>query len=603
MATVNWASRKVVVRPTELEDAASVVTFHQGLQLVLLVTGAAMLAGSSVMNRLTPSTLILGLGSLLSALVLRLLVGQGAMRAAGYMVSHGLSAIVIAGRLAVVDPEAATRLSILFVLVIAATGLIRSARDAWGTALMAIAALWADSAVRMNWPGFDLDRTLTDVATMSLIYLSTGVFVHVGSHTVNQVMRQLEQGKRTLADRNALLERQVREREIAESRQAEMSKDMRELLAATHDLLACDSLEIMWEHVIHVAQQRLGIERCSIFTLSEDKSHAFGTYGVDLLGRVRDERKVKLDVAMQRWAPILQPGSETNRWLLEEDLIGDPKGGISRKQWTAVTAIRSYTGEIIGVMCNDTAISHRPFEASKQDMLAIFCSLIGSLVSHKQLERDLRVKESQAATVNERSRLARELHDSVSQALFGIVLGSRTAMEYNKSPEAGKPLEYVLSLAENALIEIRALIFELRPESLATDGLLPALRKQLDAFVARHNLAFEVSADSQEPQAPIEFKEALYRVSLEAVQNTIKHANASRVQVSVHQLPDRVRMEISDDGKGFNPRQEFAGHFGLTSMSERMARLGGTCNIDSEPGAGTRVTVVLPLTGSALVPA
>jgi signal transduction histidine kinase len=62
-------------------------------------------------------------------------------------------------------------------------------------------------------------------------------------------------------------------------------------------------------------------------------------------------------------------------------------------------------------------------------------------------------------------------------------------------------------------------------------------------------------------------------------------------------------MEISDDGKGFNPRQEFAGHFGLTSMSERMARLGGYCTIDSEPGAGTRVSVVLPLTESAPVPA
>ena len=137
------------------------------------------------------------------------------------------------------------------------------------------------------------------------------------------------------------------------------------------------------------------------------------------------------------------------------------------------------------------------------------------------------------AALEERQRLARELHDSVSQALYGIALGTRTARTLVSRAEEqplqqalNEPLDYILSLAEAGLAEMRALIFELRPESLATEGLVVALEKQTAALQARHHLQV-VTQLMPEPDVPLPVKEALYRVSQEGLHNIVKHAGAS----------------------------------------------------------------------------
>src|SRR5690606_4762228 len=133
------------------------------------------------------------------------------------------------------------------------------------------------------------------------------------------------------------------------------------------------------------------------------------------------------------------------------------------------------------------------------------------------------------AALEERQRLARELHDSVSQALYGIALGARTArtlldraeLAAEQTETLASPLDYVLSLAEAALTEMRALIFELRPESLAMEGLVVALTRQGDALEARHNVAV-TTAFGPEPELPLSTKEALFRVAQEALHNVVK---------------------------------------------------------------------------------
>ena len=205
-------------------------------------------------------------------------------------------------------------------------------------------------------------------------------------------------------------------------------------------------------------------------------------------------------------------------------------------------------------------------------------------------------KSRQLAALGERQRLARELHDSVSQALYGISLGTHTAIALIKrDPEKlDDVLKYILSLAEAGLTEMRALIFELRPDSLETDGLVGALNRQAAATQARRGVTVKTNL-CDEIQMPIEVKEALYRIAQEAMQNAIKHANPTEIFLELSCSGHFVDMLVTDDGKGFDPSQAFPGHLGLRSMSERATRLGGKMEIDSAPGKGTRVKVKLPI--------
>jgi signal transduction histidine kinase len=199
------------------------------------------------------------------------------------------------------------------------------------------------------------------------------------------------------------------------------------------------------------------------------------------------------------------------------------------------------------------------------------------------------------AAMEERQRLARDLHDSVSQALYGIALGARTARtQLDREPaKAVEPVDYVLSLAEAGLAEMRALIFELRPESLESEGLVAAIRKQAAAQEARHGIA--VTCDlCDEPDASPEVREAVYRIVQEALTNTLKHAGAANVRISLGPAAGCLRAEVSDDGVGFDPERDYAGHLGLHSMRERAHNLGGEVRIESSPGSGARVVAEIP---------
>jgi signal transduction histidine kinase len=203
------------------------------------------------------------------------------------------------------------------------------------------------------------------------------------------------------------------------------------------------------------------------------------------------------------------------------------------------------------------------------------------------------------AALEERQKLARELHDSVSQALYGIALGARTARTLvEQDPvKALEPLDYCLSLAEAGLAEMRALIFELRPESLEMEGLVAALSKQAAALRARHSIRVETTF-CDEPDMPLTTKEAIYRITQEAFNNVVKHARASRVDLRLYESQGMLVLEVHDDGHGFEVTHAFPGHLGLSSMRERAERAGGSFQIESADGKGTSVTVKVPASSS-----
>lgn len=205
-------------------------------------------------------------------------------------------------------------------------------------------------------------------------------------------------------------------------------------------------------------------------------------------------------------------------------------------------------------------------------------------------------KQAQELTAfQERQRLARELHDSVSQTLYGINLGARTALEALESDpqEAIAPMQYVVALTEESLAEMRMLIFELRPESLATDGIVAALNRQITVLRTRNKLLVEAEL-GEEPTLPLEHKYALYRIAQEALHNVVKHAAASMVTLRLLRRDSELILEVYDDGKGFDTAAPFPGHLGLQSIQERADQLGGTCTIESELARGTRLWIRIP---------
>ena len=278
--------------------------------------------------------------------------------------------------------------------------------------------------------------------------------------------------------------------------------------------------------------------------------------------------------------------------FLEEPLYSPLHPFLWEAGWEGIFVVPLVSrGQALGVISAYYPPGEEPAEDERTFIGAVADQAAVAVENARYFERFM-TAASGRAVLEERQRISRELHDSVSQALYGIALGSRTARTLlDRDPaRAVEPLEYVLSLSEAGLAEMRALIFELRPEALESEGLISALEKQAAALRARHEINVRTSL-GEEPALPSETKEALYRIAQEALQNTVKHAGAANVSLGVGRANGSVTLDISDDGSGFDPTGVFPGHLGLKSMRERAERLGGTLEIESAPGRGTHVRV------------
>jgi signal transduction histidine kinase len=210
------------------------------------------------------------------------------------------------------------------------------------------------------------------------------------------------------------------------------------------------------------------------------------------------------------------------------------------------------------------------------------------------------------AAVEERQRLARDLHDAVSQTLFSASLIAEALPDiWRASPDQGRQLlDKLRQLSRGALAEMRTLLMELRPAALAEASLKDLLRQLGQAVTGREGIPVSVAA-GEVGELPAEVHLAFYRVAQEALNNVVKHAQASQVEVTLRAVPpdeggddaEGIVMGIHDDGRGFEPAGVAADRLGLGIMRERAAAVGARLGIESEPGNGTRVTLVWPAKG------
>ena len=213
----------------------------------------------------------------------------------------------------------------------------------------------------------------------------------------------------------------------------------------------------------------------------------------------------------------------------------------------------------------------------------------------ERLERDLRRQAGELASSEERAHLARELHDSVTQALFSMTLVARSVeLLLDRDPDGARAqLLQLRELQREALAEMRALIFELRPGNVEQDGLERALRTHTTALQGRIGLPIVVESELDE-RLPLEIEETLYRISQEALHNVVKHAAARQVRLEIRRIRGGVRLRIEDDGKGFDPARVPDGHLGLAGMRARATKIDAQLECRSEPGRGTTIEAFVP---------
>ncbi|GID95643.1 GAF domain-containing protein [Amorphoplanes digitatis] len=249
--------------------------------------------------------------------------------------------------------------------------------------------------------------------------------------------------------------------------------------------------------------------------------------------------------------------------------------------------------EILGTLFLANRREAGGFSAADEELLRLLAAHAAiALVNARLYERS-----RELSIVAERNRIARELHDAVTQKLFSLRLTADAAamLVSRDAARAAAELDTVRRLAAEATEELRAIVVGLRPVDLSGDGLDTALRKQTDLLDRVHRPAVRF-AGAPVPRLPAVREEAAYRIAQEAMHNALRHAEPGRVTVAVRTDDGSVVLEVTDDGRGFDPLTPTR-QFGLASMRERARAAGGRLEVLSRPGAGTTVRLVVPADG------
>jgi signal transduction histidine kinase len=258
-------------------------------------------------------------------------------------------------------------------------------------------------------------------------------------------------------------------------------------------------------------------------------------------------------------------------------------------------------GEVIGAFyLTDKKGGRRAvFTDADQQLIEAFAAHAAVAIENARL-----IERSRELTVvEERNRLARELHDAVNQTLFSVALTSEAAaLLVDSDPSRAKEqLAAVRDLARNAMEEMRSLIFELRPADIGAEGLAETLRKHVDVLRRVHAVEIELELDGSTSlprhlEQPFDLEREVFRIAQEAIGNALKHSGAERLSVRFAMPDHRLVVSVEDDGTGFDPQGPQAQRrLGLVSMRERAEAIGGQLAIDSSLGVGTTVRLEVKL--------
>jgi len=389
-------------------------------------------------------------------------------------------------------------------------------------------------------------------------------------------IRQREQASAALAVRNAQLYAEL-QRRLAES------ESFNRVLVS---LLQKTVLEQVLDIVCTEAQGLIGATGSAVLLLTD---------------QAWLEVRHRLGKPLAATAPVPVAGSLAGQVVRQGEpvLLNDPTrtGQPHIDQWpvdlSALLAVPlQVNGSVIGVL--DVVNKAGGFTADDVSVMSVFANQAAMAIEHARLQQ----QAEQLAVLAERQRLARDLHDSVTQSLYSVTLYANAAvlaLAAGKHAVTASYLQELQETAQEGMRDMRLLIFQLHPPVLETEGLVAALQARLAAVEGRAGLQTDLRVKG-ERRLPIDIEGELYWIAQEALNNVRKHAAASHVTVQLHFKPASVVLEIVDDGAGFDPASVPAeGRGGLRTIAERTARIGGTLIYDSAPGHGTRIQVKVTL--------
>jgi signal transduction histidine kinase len=247
-------------------------------------------------------------------------------------------------------------------------------------------------------------------------------------------------------------------------------------------------------------------------------------------------------------------------------------------------------GTSIGVI----DVVNKPEGFTKEDtrIMELFADQAAIAIENARLHQ----QAEQLAVVKERERIARDLHDSVTQTLYSLSLyvdATQKALQGDKTDKAQKHVHELRKLAREAMLDMRLLIFELHPPILQKEGLAVALRTRLEAVEARSGIRTEYQVVN-ERRLPLAIETELYRIAQEALTNVVKHSHADSVNVTLYYGKTRFKMKVQDNGIGFDTEKvNEGGGMGIRGIKERVQRMNGKLYVESAPNKGTILVVTI----------
>lgn len=402
-----------------------------------------------------------------------------------------------------------------------------------------------------------------------------------------------------MAVENARLYQVELERLAEAEKRRQVAEAMSEMLAAVN---STRSLPEILEHIVAQARRLLGSDAIAVYRLDETTRTLRIRASLGLPPEYQERMSIPLGKGAVGLAVISrQPVVVTDPHTTLPALLAATSDPLLREQLlhmadqfpVRVNVPLSLKDEIYGGLTLYYQVA-REINPEELQLATTFANQAALAIENAQL----REQTERSATLAERGRLARELHDSVTQSLYSVTLYAEAAarlLEGGQTAEAVSHLRELKDTAQEALREMRLLIYQLRPPELEKSGLVSAIQTRLDSVERRSGMQVEMQVEGVD-NLPHPVQEELYHITQEALNNVLKHAHASRVWVSLQFLEEQACLEVRDDGLGFDHRQaSSSGGLGLAGMAERVHRVGGDLEVHSAPGEGTCIQVTVPL--------
>ena len=394
-----------------------------------------------------------------------------------------------------------------------------------------------------------------------------------------------------LQQTNLQLQEQILERELADKALRQRIEDLNLINQVTQVLTKTPELERSLQRISEILTLHFGTRNANIIVYTVEVESLMVLMGFDRVDGIFEQTELDISLdALPLTAQVLREGrsqvvSDLGSQLLEPSI----RTFINEHNLESVLLVPlQVSAEVIGLLVLGSDDSERDFTPGEVALVETIAGDIAVRIENARLQE----QEMAAAASEERTRLARDLHDAVTQTIYSAALIAEVLPAvWERDTQAGRRNLFKLrQLVRGALGEMRTLLFELRPSALAAADLKTLLEHLGDALTGRTRIQveerFRWAADP-----PIEVKIVLYRIAQEAFNNLAKHSEASHAEVELRSNPDQVLLSILDNGIGFDPATVTADKLGLRIMQERAEEIGAQLELLSERGQGTQVTV------------